>query len=1075
MEKAPISFCIIVKNDPNLKKCVESIRDYVEEIVIVDTGSTDGTAEVARNLADVFEVFTACNDPITGLIEDFSMARQRVLELSNCPWKMWGDSDDIIELNHIDALLNLTKITPKDTGTDTIAFMFPYQYSFNDKGECTCLHYRERLVFDKTKFHWTNPVHEVLVENAGVNCRFITDDSVVFKHQRQYSNKPVESGRNLRIMRKYFEKVGETDARQMYYLGLECFNNGLVEESIKHLSRYVDISGWGDERALACLKLVDIYQAMGDYDNGLKWAFKTISIKEDWCEGYLALGKMFYFLAQKNDPNEMDYWKKCAYFIKIGLNHPPTKTLLFINPLDREYDIHRYYNMALNKLGDVIGALESANIGLKSQPDDEALLQNKKLYEVWIAKKQLEDPINKLIEFGEINKEDADLVGKIVNKLFSQKDLLNNKIITSDIMSENWKIPEFNNFDNFPIKLTDNQLQSVVIMIWKQFMLHDEILSAISFLENSPYNIRHSSITQKALKLTKGCLAWINDEGQFQKTNAPANPEVEAGNPLPNKLIMAEGHRFDFIADNLPPNSTIIDFGSMDGCFTNRYGMLGHKVVGLDACESSVKLAQKKAIEFNTGAEYICTYFKDAVDKVPNNYFEYATSTDTYEHLNDPINDMFLPAKKMLKPDGKFLLATPHGAWMRGQMMSWADPWIGVKEGRSWLECKPRPHIVAPTVWSVVDQFRKSGYWVKNCYPDLCDNSMDPLSKDIIEQGNIFAEAHIKGPEGSGKKLDIVFFAGDGVENYTPETIKKTGMGGSELMLCEISKRLAGLGHKVRVYNSCGISGEGIYDGVEYYLTEKYQDLECDVLVVSRRADVLSDSYGVKARLKLLWVHDVVPINFTNELLLKADRILCLSEWHKQNVINVCNVSPEHIIKTRNGVDISRFEGKNIKRDKFKCVNFSSPDRSWPVLLQIWPRIKERVPAAILTLGYGFKNWEYVAQHDQLQMDLINRLKNQIKKLEPFGVRYLDRVNQEQVAEEYLSASVVLNCSFFTETSYIGGMECTAAGTRFIGSSIAAVNETIGERGILIPGEWTSKEYQDRFVDSAVSILLEEE
>jgi len=39
--KAPISLCLIVKNEPLLENSIKSIKDYVSEIIIVDTGSTD--------------------------------------------------------------------------------------------------------------------------------------------------------------------------------------------------------------------------------------------------------------------------------------------------------------------------------------------------------------------------------------------------------------------------------------------------------------------------------------------------------------------------------------------------------------------------------------------------------------------------------------------------------------------------------------------------------------------------------------------------------------------------------------------------------------------------------------------------------------------------------------------------------------------------------------------------------------------------------------------------------------------------------------------------------------------------
>ena len=50
-------------------------------------------------------------------------------------------------------------------------------------------------------------------------------------------------------------------------------------------------------------------------------------------------------------------------------------------------------------------------------------------------------------------------------------------------------------------------------------------------------------------------------------------------------------------------------------------------------------------------------------------------------------------------------------------------------------------------------------------------------------------------------------------------------------------------------------------------------------------------------------------------------------------------------------------------------------------------------------------------------------------------------------------------------------MEAQAAGCRIITSPIAALNETVGDRGVLIPGDWLSGEYQDRFVEETVKAM----
>jgi glycosyltransferase involved in cell wall biosynthesis/tetratricopeptide (TPR) repeat protein len=760
MIRAPISLCMIVKNEPFLETCLRSVRDYVEELVIVDTGSVDETPRVAQKYADLFQVYTDCNDPETGLIEDFSKARNYSLSLATYDKVMWCDGDDIITgMAGLGDFLTKCDNIYTSEHVDCYTIMLPYEYAYDANGKCSCRHYRERIFSNKRFFQFVNPVHEVAVPQPGIKIAFANSDDIVYKHQRQYHPKIVDPSRNLRILKKHVAGPGAGDPRQLYYIGLEYHNNGMIGEAIDNLTKYIEVSGWEDERVMACLKLVDIYQAQAQYQEALKWAFKSIEICETWSEGYLAAGRMFYFLAQNGGPTQFRNWQKCIHFIRAGLALPPTKTLLFINPIERDLEIYKYLNMALNAVGDVKGALESVEEGLKNQPDP-SLLFNKKLYENHLAIQQITSSVETLKKNESLDETTAQMIISLTNKQITATDL-------------------------------------------------------------------------------------------YQ-----------------------------------PPKS---------------------------------------------------------------------------------INTLPIPS------------------------------------------------------------------WTAN------------------------------------GKYDIVFYIGQGMEDWTPATVQETGIGGSELMAIEISKRLAAQGHRVRVYNSCG-NGEGVYDGVEYYLTPKYKGVTCDILIVSRWAPAVLEDFQVTARLKLLWVHDVCAIGATPETLSQYDVILALSQWHKQNLIQVHQLDPNKIIVTRNGINLKRFD-KKVIRNQYKVVNSSSPDRYLPVLLDVWMEIKTQVPQATLDIFYGFQNWEKVAHNDPNQMAMIHKLKMQMDIMKPFGVTFRDRVNQDVLAEEFLSAGVWASSTWWTETSCITAMEAQAAGLRIVTSSIAALNETVGKRGILIDGEWTSPDYKRKFVDAVVSAL----
>jgi glycosyltransferase involved in cell wall biosynthesis len=85
-----VSLCLIAKDEEhNLPACLAPAVGLVEEIVVVDTGSTDATREVARRLgARVFD-FPWC--------DSFAAARNETLRHAQGDWVLWLDADDRLD------------------------------------------------------------------------------------------------------------------------------------------------------------------------------------------------------------------------------------------------------------------------------------------------------------------------------------------------------------------------------------------------------------------------------------------------------------------------------------------------------------------------------------------------------------------------------------------------------------------------------------------------------------------------------------------------------------------------------------------------------------------------------------------------------------------------------------------------------------------------------------------------------------------------------------------------------------------------------------------------------------------
>lgn len=85
--KATLSVCLIVKNEERfLQDCLQSVRDVADQIVVLDTGSTDRTVQIAREHHAEVHSFKWCND--------FAAARNASIQPATGDWVLWIDADE---------------------------------------------------------------------------------------------------------------------------------------------------------------------------------------------------------------------------------------------------------------------------------------------------------------------------------------------------------------------------------------------------------------------------------------------------------------------------------------------------------------------------------------------------------------------------------------------------------------------------------------------------------------------------------------------------------------------------------------------------------------------------------------------------------------------------------------------------------------------------------------------------------------------------------------------------------------------------------------------------------------------
>ena len=318
----------------------------------------------------------------------------------------------------------------------------------------------------------------------------------------------------------------------------------------------------------------------------------------------------------------------------------------------------------------------------------------------------------------------------------------------------------------------------------------------------------------------------------------------------------------------------------------------------------------------------------------------------------------------------------------------------------------------------------------------------------------------------------IVIYTGPAYEKWSPRSIVEGGIGGSETCCIKIAEEFIKKGYRVFVFNDCGEQA-GIYNKVVYRHYTEFVEFSAmnhiDIFISSRRPEVFN--LKIRASQKHVWVHDIW-LSQDPQVNIHADQVdsfMVLSPWHKKFFGQHHNVPAEKMWVTKNGLDLERFSGP-IEKDPHRLIYSSSPDRGLDVLLDVFPKIRERVPEANLQIFYGFDNWSKAIEDRGSKEQRASRDKI-MAALEQPGIHYHGRIDQTQLAQEFMKAKVWAYPTHFWETFCITALEAMVSHCVPITTDLAALNATVGDYGILLPESSYSEEYKSNFVDKVVKVL----
>ena len=206
-----ISVCIIAKNEErHIEECCKRLTPYGFEIVLVDTGSTDHTVELAKQYTDCIYHFDWCND--------FSAAKNYAMKKASYDWILSIDCDEYIESINLSALAAHMKSQSEAAGRILI------RNRFTEGGQTSYEQVRVSRFVNRHYYHFEGAVHEQLVPTSKTTApavKYVYNAPITVLHVG-YDGSEEEmrekSKRNIALLEQELETQG-ADPYTYYQLG----------------------------------------------------------------------------------------------------------------------------------------------------------------------------------------------------------------------------------------------------------------------------------------------------------------------------------------------------------------------------------------------------------------------------------------------------------------------------------------------------------------------------------------------------------------------------------------------------------------------------------------------------------------------------------------------------------------------------------------------------------------------------------------------------------------------------------------------------------------------------------------
>ncbi|WBW96577.1 TPR domain-containing glycosyltransferase [Oceanirhabdus sp. W0125-5] len=282
---------MIVKNEEdNLERCLKSAEGIADEIIIVDTGSSDSTVEIAKKYTPNVYFFKWIND--------FSAARNFSLSKATGDWILILDADDELKNNQKDYIRELTT----DTSIDVYCFNTLNIINENDKKNIA-VNLNPRLFQNKPGYKYEGAVHNQLISvikrvNPNLRIKNAPVDIYHYGYLHSIVEKKHKRERNMEILKGLLEKDPD-DTFNLFNMGSEHYALGNYKEAFNYyLKSYELIDPKNNFYPMLVLRMSLCCKSLKSFDQFYHYAETALEHYPTFTALYYLRGCINYYLGK---------------------------------------------------------------------------------------------------------------------------------------------------------------------------------------------------------------------------------------------------------------------------------------------------------------------------------------------------------------------------------------------------------------------------------------------------------------------------------------------------------------------------------------------------------------------------------------------------------------------------------------------------------------------------------------------------------------------------------------------------------------------------------------------------------